>query len=234
MGATPPPQGHAHRHGATPTNTGAHPPPWRHALATGPPPPGADSSCWTPGRACSPCPRAEAAEQGWTGWSPGNPLTLDVGPGGRTRSAGGYFHVLHVHICTRACDTQVKRRAPLPPGDANQHACHTPTAPKPHAALHLAPRGWWPWGREPAQAFPAEKDLLRLVPFPRVCAGLCSRANPRPPCQQQAPRLPRSLRYFIFYRNCLAGSIVVTQNLMITKAHPLSRKPLSLEHIHDP
>lgn len=61
-----------------------------------------------------------------------------------------------------------------------------------------------------------------MVPLPRVCRRellselvlLCSGHA----C------LPRGVCYFICYWNCLAISIVVTWNIIITKVHPLTRK----------
>lgn len=177
-------------------------------------------------------PIAEAAEQGGQDGALGDPLTLDVGPGGQdvvSRWAGhGEPHVHVIHTCTDTA-TRTHRCAHTTPtwGNANQHICHTPHEALPHACpatrgttpLH---EGWWPWGGVRLQAFPAKEDLFPLVPCPRVCRPVLS-SEVALLCSGQAC-LPRSTYEFIFYWNFLATSIVVTWNVIITKVHPLGRK----------
>lgn len=174
------------------------------------------------GRACSPCPRSRSCRAGWTGWSPGE--SPDTGcrtwGAGRGQQGGWPRRASRSHLHTHAQTHRCARTAPTW-GRESTRLSHPPRSPATRSTTPLH-EGWWPWGGVRLQAFPEEKDLLRLVPFPRVCRPVlaCELA----PAAQQAPRLPRGLCYFIFYRNCLAGSIVVTRNIMITKAHPLSRK----------
>lgn len=225
-----PQQGHARQHGGAPAAKG---PARCHGAGCAHWPGGCTRPAGLQGRACSPCPRSRSCRAGWTGWSPGGSpdtgcRTWGAGCGqqvGRPRRAS---RSRHTHTCTDTA-TRTHRGAHTTPtwGNADQHICHTPHEALPHACpatrgttpLH---EGWWPWGGVRLQAFPTKEDLFPLVPCPRVCRPVLSSEVALLYSEQAC--LPRSTYEFIFYWNCLAISIVVTWNVIITKVHPLGRK----------
>ena len=152
-------------------------------------------------------PIAEAAEQGGQDGALGDPLTLDVGPGGQdvvSRWAGHgepHVHVIHTHAQTQP-HAHTGVHTPLPPGGMRINTfvtpptkpCHTPA--RPHAARPRSTRGGGPGEESGSRPFP-QRRISSPWCHVHACADLCSRQ--KSPCCAVGRRASPEVRMSLYF-----------------------------------